>query len=159
MEKEMPFEIEYACALTGHRTLTADFPREKLLRILLTLITQKKVTRFFCGMALGFDLTVCEMLLSLQADFPQIQVVACIPCPEQAAKFSEVNKRKYEGMVALCNEKIVLSPQYTPYCMHVRNRYMVEQAKYLLCYLRKTSGGTASTVNYAQKLGREIINL
>ena len=159
MEKERPFEIEYACALTGHRSLEADFPKEKLRRILLTLITQKNVTRFYCGMALGFDLIACEMLVSLQADFPQIQVIACIPCPEQAAKFSRLNKQKYEGMVALCNEKIVLSPQYTPYCMHQRNRYMVEQAKYLICYLRKSTGGTASTVNYAQKLGREIINL
>ena len=43
--------------------------------------------------------------------------------------------------------------------MMVRNRYMVDRSSLCLCYLRKASGGTKSTVDYAKKAGLQLLNL
>ena len=40
-----------------------------------------------------------------------------------------------------------------------RNEWMVEQAQLLLCYVEKQSGGAYTAMKYAERLGKEIINL
>ena len=40
-----------------------------------------------------------------------------------------------------------------------RNRHLVDGSSICIAYCTETYGGTAYTVDYAQKMGREIINL
>ena len=54
-----------ACALTGHRVLGGSFSRKKAEDALRALIAEGADT-FYCGMALGFDLYCCELLLRLR---------------------------------------------------------------------------------------------
>ena len=54
---------------------------------------------------------------------------------------------------------VILSDKYYNGCMQARNRHMVNHSKYIICYKRKTSGGTAYTVNYANKKGLTIIEI
>ncbi|MBR6608542.1 MAG: hypothetical protein IKK98_07800, partial [Oscillospiraceae bacterium] len=50
-----------------------------------------------------------------------------------------------------------LHERYTRFCMHERNRYMVDRAQYLLAvYDGGDTGGTASTVRYAESRKRNI---
>lgn len=39
-----------------------------------------------------------------------------------------------------------------------RNEWMAEQADLILCYIERESGGAYKAVQYAKKLGKEIIN-
>lgn len=51
-----------------------------------------------------------------------------------------------------------VSKEYSKDCMLKRNRYLVDHAACLLAvYNGEWRGGTAMTVRYAKKLGREII--
>ena len=150
-------DIKNACALTGHRTIGDDFSEQKLKDIFIELIREQNVRTFYCGMAIGFDLIACEILCDLRAVYPDLRVVACVPCPEQAEKFSFFNKRTYERLLNACDEKVIVSPKYDRACMHIRNRYMVDRAAFLVAYCNKTTGGSASTVRYAEKKSREII--
>ena len=52
-----------------------------------------------------------------------------------------------------------VSREYTPDCMHRRNRHLVDHSGTCICYLTKTSGGTAYTVDYARRKRLRIINL
>ncbi len=53
-----------------------------------------------------------------------------------------------------------VSQEYREGCMLKRNRYLVDHATCLLAvYNGEWRGGTAMTVRYARKLGREIIVL
>ena len=150
-------DIFRACALTGHRQLSEDFSAEKLKESFLRLMKEKKVDTFYCGMAVGFDCAACEILLSLRERGRHVRVIACIPCPEQAAHFSAEQRALYDSLLSRCNEKVIISPHYDRQCMQKRNRYMVDRAAYLIAYCNREKGGSANTVRYAEKSGRTVI--
>ena len=54
---------------------------------------------------------------------------------------------------------VVLEPCYVAGCMYKRDRYLVENSDVLVCFLRRNSGGTYYTVNYARKMNKKIIEL
>lgn len=144
-------------ALTGHRVLGRCFSRARLERALHGLIAEGADT-FYCGMALGFDSLCCELLLRLREKIP-VKIVACVPCADQASRYSPRAKAKYEALLSACDEKIVLHEKYENGCMFERNRCMVDNCDVLLAYLETERGGTYYTVNYAKKRGKRIVFL
>ena len=144
------------CALTGHRVLGKDFPRGALEEDLKKLILQGADT-FYCGMALGFDLLCCEILVSLKTECP-VKIVACVPCADQSARYPYEMRRLYEDLLRECDEKIVLHEHYEEGCMFERNRRMVDECDVLFAYLRSNRGGTRYTVSYALKKGKKFVN-
>ena len=54
---------------------------------------------------------------------------------------------------------VYTSQEYTKGCMHKRNRHLVDHSSVCVCYLTKKDGGTAYTVDYAERQGLEVINL
>ncbi len=144
------------CAFSGHR-YGSDFSQTLLDRIILNLI-KSGTQNFYCGMAQGFDLTAAESVISLKKDYP-IKLFACIPCAEQSDSFSRADKIRYERILENCDGKIVLSPSYFKGCMHLRDRFLIDNCNVLVCFLRRKSGGTYYTVNYAKKCGVPVIEL
>lgn len=145
------------CAFTGHRALDSRFNRELLDRVILNLI--KSGTRnFYCGMAIGFDMQAAEAVLRYKESY-DIKLCACIPCEAQSKYFSAKEKERYEKILCACDEKIVLSTEYTPGCMQERDRFLVDNCDVLVAYLRKKYGGTYYTVSYAEKQNKKIIEL
>lgn len=146
------------CSFTGHRVLSCyDFDAALLDRVILNLIKNGTDT-FYCGMARGFDIAAAESVIYYKKEYG-IKLVACLPCPEQAEKFTSLNKERYENVLKNCDEVILLSDEYYNGCMHARDRYLVESCDLLVSFLRKKSGGTFYTVNYAKKLDKKIIEL
>ncbi|MDE6104313.1 MAG: DUF1273 domain-containing protein [Clostridia bacterium] len=146
------------CSFTGHRVLSCyDFDPALLDRVILNLIKNGTKT-FYCGMAQGFDLAAAESVVYYKKEYP-VRLIACLPCPEQSENFSKANKARYENLLKNCDEVTILSDEYYKGCMHARDRYLVESCDLLVCFLRKNSGGTFYTVNYAKKLNKKIIEL
>lgn len=148
---------ENTCAFTGHRQLGEDFDRQLLERVITGLVKRGTDT-FLCGMARGFDLAAAEIVLKLKAIY-NVKLVACIPYEGQADYFSSSDRESYHNILQYCDEKIVFSKGYNRYCMFARDRYMAENCSVLVCYLRKSSGGTYYTVNYAKNLEVKIIEI
>ncbi|MBQ4164989.1 MAG: DUF1273 family protein [Oscillospiraceae bacterium] len=116
-------------------------------------------TRFwqlFCAM-LGAE----EAVLRLKERYPQIRLVLVLPCPpeQQTLKWNAEQKRRYYDIMARADKVRVLSERYSSSCMLDRNRHMVDSSGYLICYLRELSGGTYYTVNYAERVGVEIVRI
>ena len=146
------------CAFSGHRNLNGyDFDSALLDRVILNLI-KNGTENFLCGMALGFDMTAAESVIQLKKQF-SIKLTAVLPCEDQSESFSEANKARYNRILNCCDEVITLSKEYYKGCMHARDRYLVENAQAVVCFLRKHSGGTYYTVNYAKKLNVPLIEL
>lgn len=139
-----------SCAFTGHRSLGEDF-REKALKNAVELAIKEGVEIFYCGMAMGFDLLAAETVLDLKAEFPQIRLVACVPCYGQEKSFSKEDKARYSKALKNADEQIILSEHYYRGCMQVRDKYMAERADMLIAYCKKSTGGTAYTVKCFQK--------
>ena len=145
-------------ALSGHRVLAKNFDVSALGRALDELL-QQGAECFLCGMALGFDLLCGELLADRKAAGAAFKLVACIPCADQAEKFSAAARARYEAVLAACDERVVLFPSYEHGCMFARNRYMVERCDLLLAYLTSERGGTFYTVRYAEKKGKRVVLL
>lgn len=146
------------CAFTGHRNLNSGgFDSALLDRVIVDLI-KTGTTEFLCGMALGFDMQAAQCVLAVKKTYG-VKLTACLPCGNQSEVFTAKNRELYEAVIDRCDEVIILSPYYYSGCMHERDRYMVDKSDVIVSYLRKKSGGTFYTVNYARKLGKKIIEL
>ena len=154
-------KMKVAC-FSGHRKLPQDCMEleTNLERAIITLIEQG-VVFFGSGAALGFDQLAASTVLRLKEDYPHIRLVMVLPCPpeQQSLKWNDEQKRRYYEMLDQADKVRILSPQYTNSCMLDRNRHLVDNSAYLICYLREHSGGTFYTVNYAERKGLEILGI
>lgn len=146
---------ERAVAVTGHRVLREDFDREKVKNTFLERIRLGFDT-FLIGMAVGFD-TVCFQILEEIRKLLPIKIIACIPCEHQDQKFSFKQQKEYRRMLEVADDRILISKDYTPYCMQKRNMFMVDNSSLLIAYLREVKGGAKNTVEYAKNKNVSII--
>ncbi len=146
------------CAFSGHRNLNAYPLDYSLLDRVTENLIKSGTEKFLCGMALGFDFAAAECVINLKKMY-KINLTACIPCADQSAVYSRTGRLRYENILDCCDEVITLSESYTSGCMHGRNRFMVDNSDVLICFLRKKSGGTFYTFNYAKKSGKTVIEL
>ena len=150
-EDEQEIFLNKKCVFTGHRQLDADFSKIQLKRSTEKLIKQG-VNVFYNGMAMGFDLCAAECVLSLQKKYPNVQLIACIPCYGQEKYFSETDKKRYLKIFKEADEIVTLSDHYYQGCMQQRDKYMAERADCMIAYCKKSTGGAAYTVKLFQKL-------
>ncbi len=146
------------CAFTGHRVLAGTDYDAHLLERVVADLSAAGVTRFLCGMAVGFDMEAARAVVTLK-EKRSVELVACLPCANQSERFSQKNKLLYDNILKLCDERVILQERYTDGCMQRRDRYMVDNCDVLVCFLRRNSGGTYYTVKYAERSGKKIIQL
>ena len=150
-----------AC-FSGHRRLPQDCTelQANLEKAIIELI-ERGVVFFGNGAALGFDQLSAITVLKLKENYPHIRLVMVLPCPpeQQSSYWNDEQKKQYYKILGQADKVRILSPQYTDKCMLERNRHMVDNSAYLICYLRQHSGGTFYTVNYAEKRGLKILRL
>lgn len=175
LEKILPFTRKryvagLKCAFTGHRPQNLPFRfdetderclrlKAELRKLIVQMIEQKNVTHFISGMALGIDTYAAEMVLDLKTDFPFITLECALPCETQAAKWSERYRNRYFGIVERCDKETILQRHYSSDCMQKRNRYMVENADFVLAVWDGSPSGTGMTVTYAHSLGKSVWTL
>ena len=138
---------EVTVCFSGHREMKKDFNAEYLYDLISSYI-KKGMKNFLCGMAIGFDMLVFKILEQLKVK-NDIKIIACVPCKNQSERYNKEQKAEYDKMLKNADEVIVLSDNYTPYCMMKRNKYMVDNSSVLIVYYRQKAGGTLNTLKYA----------
>ncbi len=139
------------CALTGHRDIFPDF-NENILYDTLEELIGEGYDCFLCGMAKGFDLIALECLKNLKKKY-RLTIEACIPYEGQEKAFSDDERKKYRELLDWCDRKTILYREYRSGCYLSRDRYMVDCADIVLAYCKRETGGTAYTVDYANRKG------
>ena len=154
-------KFKVAC-FSGHRKLPQDCTdiQKKIEKAIISLIDQG-VAFFGSGGATGFDQLAATTVLNLKKYYPHIKLVMVLPCPpeQQSLKWNDKQKKQYSEILSRADKVRILSPQYTNSCMLDRNRHLVDNSAYLICYLRENSGGTFYTFNYAEKQGLKILRI
>lgn len=158
--------MKKSVCFTGHRTIDGD--REKLsarlYALLERLVTEKKVTDFYTGGAVGWDALAALTVLKLRESYPEVKLHLVLPCPfeEQSAKWNEAQKAEHKHIASLADTKEFTSEHLDKNAMRIRNARLVELASdYCICYWNPKNfrSGTGQTVRMAQKKGIEVINL
>ena len=158
----------YSCSFTGHRPhkfpwKSNEFdPRCRALKDVLAVHVRKfvaaGVTDFYSGMADGSDVWLSQIVLELRKENPVLRLHCFLPCEEQADKWDASAQERYYSVLEQADSADYISRSYYDGCMIDRNHRLVEAAGHLLAvYNGERRGGTAATVRYAQKLGREIL--
>ncbi len=160
----------YKVSFTGHRQAKLPFKgendpgllalRNELREKIVELISDG-ATEFFSGMALGVDTYAAEEVLKLKKQYPEINLTAVIPCPDQDKLWSVAQRQRYREILAQCSKKMIISPEYDKGCMFKRNRALVELCDVLIAVTddNVTGGGTQYTIDYAVKKGRKVIRI
>ena len=152
---------EETCCFSGHREITPEgYPEiERRLTREVERLFACGVRNFCCGGALGFDTMAAKAVLHLRESCPQARLVLILPCRDQTKNWSSENRRVYAEILARADAVEYMAEHYTAGCMHRRNRRMVDLSSVCVCCRLRSSGGTASTVDYALRMGLSVINL
>ncbi len=149
------------CCFTGHRKI----PSEKLSTISKRLedavifYIEQGYCYFGAGGAMGFDTLAAQTVLKLKRQYPKIKLILVLPCKDQASRWSPQEITEYDRIKASADKIVYTSEHYYNGCMHKRNRYLIDNSSLCICYLTKRSGGTAYTVQYAEKQNIGVINI
>ena len=153
-------KIETVC-FTGHRFIrrnSALMIPTRLKAILEELIT-RGAYRFRAGGAIGFDTIAALCVLELKEKYPDIKLELVLPCRNQSASWTDYEKKVYNYILSAADSAEYVTDTYTNWCMHERNRRLVNESQVCIAYLTESRGGTAYTYNYALKKGLEVINI
>ena len=153
------------CAFTGHRPQRLPWggreedPRCLALKAMLESaveqVAQRGCRTFLCGMARGCDTYFAEIVLARRDR--GLRLEAEIPCPGQADRWPEADRRRYHALLLECAVVHVLDDVYSEGCMLRRNRAMVDRADILITVYDGSGGGTGSTIAYANARGVEVL--
>lgn len=162
--------IERYCAFTGHRP--KKFPwgynetdercvaLKQVLAEQIVKLVDAGYTGFLSGMAEGADTWAALAVMALKKENPALKLYCVLPCEGQADQWSASARELYASILGQADSVVYVSREYSKDCMLKRNRYLVDHAACLLAvYNGEWRGGTAMTVRYARKLGREVIIL
>lgn len=165
----MDFNKENTLCFTGHRPkekLNGYDPKDNLpmlnkLKVQIELaINQDGVINFISGMALGIDMWAARIVLNLKKKYPQIKLIAAVPCEKQYNKWKQEGVDEWNGIISKVDYVHYVSNElYTAWCMQVRNEWMVNNSKYVLAVWDGSKGGTGNCVKYALKKDVRIIQL
>lgn len=152
---------EQTCCFTGHREINEkDLAKiQKRTKEVIVSLVEKGVVYFGAGGARGYDTIAAETILALKNEYPQIKLILVLPCPDQTKGWKEEDISRYNLIKNQADKVVYTADHYYRGCMHVRNRHLVDNSRYCICYLTKDSGGTAFTVNYAKTSGLKIYNV
>ena len=162
---------EKSCAFTGHRPEKLVFAGTggeaagyallfEMLDHAVSGAVNRGYTHFITGMCRGIDLWGAAAVLRMKQTHPEITLEAAVPHLGQEKSWNPTDRELYRRIYDACDVKTVLGDHYTQGCMQRRNRYMVDNAQLIIAVFDPAvSGGTAYTVNYAARHGREIWNL
>lgn len=159
---DLKFDRTVSAAFTGHRFY--DFSQREFIQERLTSAISEAydhgIRNFISGFALGIDLMAAQLVQSLKCDLPGISLTAAIPFEGQAERYNIYDKRVYRRLLELADKVIVLSDYYLPRCFLDRDKFMIENASYLIAYYDgREKGGTYYTVKKARARGIPIINV
>ena len=159
MEKNYP---QNTCAcFTGHRAIGIDDMRRcaDMISKQILALKDEGVVNYYAGGARGFDFAASVTLLNMKNMIPELTLNLVLPCRDYDKKWKKAERELFAKVIARADSVVYTSEGYTKFCMHIRNRYMVDRSSVCIAYMTEAKGGTASTVEYARKKGLKIINI
>ncbi len=137
------------CVFFGHRDSPTGWEKD-LFYLLSDYIENKKVTSFYVGNNGNFDCSVRKVLKQLKGRYPQVHYAVVL------AYLPEKPEADFEGN-SLFPDGIEMVPRR--FAIDYRNRWMIEQADFVVTYVTRSFGGAAKYKALSEKKGKTVINL
>ena len=152
------FDI-YTVAFFGHRHIDDLLRTEDTLEPMLRQLMEEKIyIDFLVGKDGDFDQAVSSTIRRLKRSYRDDNSSHVWVLAYPTAEYTE-NQQAYEQYydeIEICEES---SAAHFKAAFQIRNRCMVDRADLIVCYIDHKSGGAYQTIRYAEKQGKQIINL
>ena len=145
----------FTVSLFGHRELdNLTWLENNLSLVIKEIIRKKTYVTLLVGRNGEFDISAATVVKRVQKEMGKAnnEFICVLP-------YSEKNMEYYEGYYDSVMIPECIGQTYPKAAITKRNRWMVEQADLLVCYVKREQGGAYSALKYAKKLGKEIVNL
>lgn len=149
----------YTVTFFGHRYVEKTSEIERGLdKILHDLITQKEYVEFLIGRDGDFDLLASAAIKRAIRENSCGNTHFTLVLPYMKAEYRDNEKEylDYYDEVEVCAESEVAHPKSA---IQIRNRILVDRSDLVVCCIQHKSGGAYKTIKYAEKQGKQIINL
>lgn len=141
------------CVFFGHKDADSSIS-PRLREAIIKLILEQGITNFLVGNNGKFDYIVYKALKDIKQEYPYITysvVLAYLPG----------EKTEYENYYAeeetLLPDGIEVGP--ARFAIDRRNKWMIEQADYVITYVTHSWGGAAKFKELAEKKGKTVIKI
>lgn len=142
--------MECACCFFGHKD-TPENVKPALYSAIKELITEHSVSTFYVGNQGSFDAYVRSALRQLQEKYPHIRYAVVLAyMPGQQDEYEDYS----DTMLPEGIEEV-----HPRYALDWRNRWLLRESQYIVCYIHHKWGGAAKYVQMGQRQGKTVINL
>lgn len=139
----------------GHSNYSFDdIVKEKLRGLLLQEIRKNPACKFYLGGYGDFDSLCLNILKEIKADFPAIELLFITPYLNDNYSKLETAKLYYDGIIYPPLENV---PRQ--FCISKRNEWMVNEADFLIAFVKYSWSGAAKTLEYAKRKKVGFFNL
>lgn len=132
----------------GHRDFYGDDAVKRWLRDTVEKLIRRGADDFLLGGYGGFDACAASVVWELKKQYPAIRSTLVLPYLDR-----KVDATKYDATLYPSLEKV---PRR--FAISKRNEYMVNEADIVVAYVTHDWGGAATTLAYAKRKKKEIIN-
>lgn len=137
------------CTFFGHREAPANV--EPILKqILIDLIENKQVNKFYVGNQGTFDRIVRKNLKIFKAEYPHIHY---------AVVLAYMPGKKYDVDYGDTIFPDGLERVHPKYAIEKRNRWLIDNSDVVVTYVTHSFGGAAKFKKIAERRGKYIINI
>lgn len=144
--------LQMVCTLFGHQDTPAEI--EPILRkTIQDLILAKHVHTFYVGHNGNFDNITIKQLRSLKKDYPFINYAVVL-----AYRPNDTTKNSNNDIVDTVYPEI-LTQTPPAYAIDKRNFWMLNNADYVITYVKHPVGGALKFKRMAERKGKIVINL
>ena len=171
MCKNSSSQESLACAFTGSRPMAFHFKYnenhhdcqnlKKRITLEIHVLYLDGFRTFYCGAAMGVDMWCGEIVLHLKKVYSDIKLISVVPFIGQEKTWPKDYQERYHHLLENSDKTIILHDKFANKHYMERNRYIVDRSDLILAVcapgtLESRTGGTYYTVNYANKMGKDI---
>ena len=149
----------YTVSFFGHRHIEQGaLVEERLESLLYDLITGKEYVEFLIGRDGEFDLLASSVIKRCIKKYGRGNTSLVLVLPYMRAEYrdNEAAFLDYYDEIEICEES---ARAHYKAAIQIRNRCMVDRSDLVVCCIQHQSGGAYKTVQYAQRLGKRVVEV
>lgn len=147
-----------SCTFAGHREVFQAGIDADIHRAVEDLLKTDTVFRFYTGGMGEFDSKCAAAVRAAKRTHPELDIRVILALPYMSNRVN-TEKLYYEYLYDEIFIPEELAGVHYKAAIGKRNRLIVEMSDWLICFVYRDFGGAATTLRYAQKQGKQIINL
>ncbi len=145
----------YNVSFAGHREIDDYlYAEKKLIEIISNLLITKEFLEFYVGDNGDFDILATAVIRQLRKQYGTQNSALNL-----VLSYKKANMKLYEEQFDSIIIPAEVQGVHYKKAITVKNRWIMQKSDFVICYIKRKSGGAYSAVKYAGKIGVTVCNI